>query len=379
MEASIYWPGADNTQPEGPRLHINPSLTVSAYKPWGYLTPGVQLVENNYRVKNHGYPQEQSFNRLIPRYFADGGLYFERSTSLFSQNYTHTLEPRLFYLNVPFHDQTQIPVYDSAYMIFNQDQLFRMNRYSGYDRIGDANQLAYALTSRLLSDASGEEKLSLSLGQIRYFANRKVSLCYDAAGYCIENPLDLGYLSPTSKNSPVTTRGKYHINSSLRVLADYVWDPYTSSTNNGYFNLHYQPEPKKIISLGYNYLLNGDITQVANSPIEDNALNQATIALAWPVSDRVSTLGVYSHNISKRYSMMSFLGLQYEDCCWAFRLLGGRTFKNISPNTLQPKYNSNVYFQILLKGLGSAANSDPANIINTYLPGYDDIFRKTPH
>ncbi|WP_229669395.1 LPS-assembly protein LptD [Legionella impletisoli] len=370
------WPGADFSHPQGPRLHLNPIFSVAHYKPWGYVTPSVQFVENNYNVSYRNQPPGQSFNRFVPRYNIDTGLFFERATSFMGKRFTQTLEPRVYYLYVPYHDQTPIPVYDSAYMIFNQDQLFRTNRFSGFDRIGDANQLAYALTTRLLSDETGGEKASFAIGQLSYFSNRRVQLCYEREGDCIDSPLFLGWLSPTSKTSPIATRAKYHLNPAWIVTGDYVWDPATRATNNGYLNLHYQPDFNKIFSLGYSYLVNGDITEVANTGIQNNVLNQGTVAYAWPFSDRWSTLGVYSYNISKKYSMMSFFGLQYENCCWAVRLMGGKTFKNISPTTFAPQYNSNVFAQILLKGLGSAANSDPTSILSSYLPGYADIFKQ---
>nr|WP_133131159.1 LPS assembly protein LptD [Legionella yabuuchiae] len=369
------WPGADLAHPQGPRLHINPILSIANYKPWGYLTPSVQFVENNYSVKYRTDPTSQSFNRFIPRYNVDGGLFFDRSMAFMGQRFTQTLEPRLYYLYVPYHDQTAIPVYDSAYMIFNHDQLFRTNRFSGFDRIGDANQIAYSLTTRLLSDETGGEKASFAIGQLSYFSNRRVQLCYERQGECVDSPLFLGWLSPTSKTSPIATRAKYHINPAWVATGDYIWDPSASATNNGYLNLHYQPDYNKIFSLGYSYLVNGDITAVANTGIQDNVLSQGTIAYAWPFTDRWSTLGVYSYNISKKYSMMSFFGLQYENCCWAVRLMGGKTFKNISPITFAPQYNSNLFAQVLLKGLGSAANSDPSSILSSYLPGYADIFK----
>ncbi len=50
-----------------------------------------------------------------------------------------------------------------------------------------------------------------------------------------------------------------------------------------------------------------------------------------------------------------------------------RTFKNLNAE-FEPRYNNNVYLQILLKGLGSVANSDPYNILSTYIPGYNDPF-----
>ncbi|WP_042239105.1 LPS-assembly protein LptD [Legionella oakridgensis] len=372
---NFRWPANTLFQPQGPRYHLNPVLSFSEYKPWGYVIPSLQLVENYYNIQYTGGINSQAFNRTIPRYSLDSGLFFERATHWMSSGYTQTLEPRLYYLYVPYHDQTIIPVFDSAYMIFNNDQLFRTNRFSGFDRIGDANQLAYAVTTRWLSEDNGQEKASFSIGQIRYFADRRVQLCYNRNGNCRDTPLMLGYLSPVAKSSPIASRLKYHFNSAWMVTGDYVWDVYTHATNNGYLNFHYQPQGNQIINFGYTYLVDGDITQVANRNIQDNALHQATFSYAWPLSDRWSSLGGYSYNISKRYGMMTFLGVQYDNCCWAVRLLGGRTFKNLAPTTLSPQYSNSVYLQILLKGLGSAASGDPTSVIGSYLPGYSDIFR----
>jgi LPS-assembly protein len=42
--------------------------------------------------------------------------------------------------------------------------------------MGDANQLATALTTRVLDPASGDQRLRASLGQLVYFRNLKVTL-----------------------------------------------------------------------------------------------------------------------------------------------------------------------------------------------------------
>jgi LPS-assembly protein len=373
----FQWPG-EIQRPDGSRYHLNPVLSLPQRKPWGFFTPSIELVENYYGVTHQTFVnpllnQNLQYTRTIPRYSVDSGLYFERPVSYLSRAYTQTLEPRLFYLYVPYHDQTPIPVFDSGYMIFNYDQLFRNNRFSGFDRIGDTNQLSYALSTRWLAEDSGIEKASLTLGQSRYFSNRRVQLCQNVNGDCVDSPLILGSLSPDSTYSPVVTRGVYRFNPSWVTTGDYVWDPETKSTNNGHVNFHYQPQLNKIISLGYTYLVNGDITQ-AGYTLQTNPLHQATFAYAWPFSTKWSTVGAYNYNISKQYEMMSLFGVQYDSCCFAMRLVGGRTFRDL--NTLaRPRYNNNVYFQILLKGLGSAGNSDPSSRLRTFIQGYNDIFR----
>ncbi|MBI2785937.1 MAG: LPS assembly protein LptD [Legionella longbeachae] len=376
----FFWPtssvqGFVEEMPQGPRFHLNPILSLPLRKSWGYITPSVEFVENYYQVQNNWDHTRGEYNRFIPRFSAQSGLQFERNFNWMGDYFTQTLEPSLFYLYVPFYNQSQLPIYDTANMIFNFDQLFRTNRFSGFDRIGDANQLSYALTSRWLSEYSGTEIASFSIGQIKYFSDRRVQLCSSPTGFCIANPLEIGQLSPFSSTSPIASRAAYHLSPFWKLIGDYVWDPATSATNNGDLNIHYQPKPNAIINFGYSYLINGDVTNVRNNAGVDNALHQAIASISWPLSDRWSTIGAYSHNISKNYSMMSLLGIQYDSCCWAVRVLGGRTFKSLDSGYL-PQYNNNIYLQILLKGLGSVANSDPSSILNTYVPGYSDPFHQ---
>ncbi len=376
----FQWTGREASQPEGPRYHFNPILSLPQVRPWGYITPAAQLVENHYNL-TYGQPMgngvahlSESFNRAIPRYSLDGGLTFERRAVFQGQSLNQTLEPRLYYLNVPYQNQSEFPAFDSAYMIFNTDQLFRDNRFSGFDRIGDANQLAYAATSRWLSLNTGREIASVTVGQIRYFSKRRVQLCSSQNGNCVDQPLFLGYTSPAALYSPVASKATYALSRSWIASADYVWDPHTHATNNGNLNLHYQPTPDRILGFGYNYIVSGNVIDGPVVGIQNGALNQATFSYAWPLIEGWSSLGVYSYNISKHYDMMTFFGLQYDSCCWAARLLGGRTFKSLSIDSTSPQYNNNVYFQVLLKGLGSVANSDPASTIRAYLPGYPNIF-----
>lgn len=369
------WPDRLQPMPEGPRYHFNPILSLPITRPYGYVTPSVQWVENHYQLSEPFVPsQSQSFNRSIPRYMVDSGLLFEREVMSLGHAYLNTLEPRLYYLNVPYQNQSQFPAFDSAYMIFSTDQLFRNNRFSGFDRIGDANQLAYALTSRWLSHETGAEKASVTVGQLRYFSKRRVQLCTDPSGQCSDSALFLGYTSPIATYSPIASRAVYALNTAWRLSGDYVFDVFTHATNNGNLDLHYQPAPDRLVTLGYHYLVDGNLIAMPTQPLQNTALHQATLSYAWPMTEQWSSLGVYSYNVSQGYGMMTFLGLQYDSCCFAVRLLGGRTFKSLTPDGLTPRYNHSAYVQVLLKGLGSVANSDPASILQSYLPGYLNIF-----
>lgn len=395
---SFDWPNRITVNPEGQRYYINPILTFPQIKPWGYITPSVEIAQNYYDLNNYNstnssnpynflsnnydylpisYPYNDightTFYHTIPRYSLDMGLSFEKETRVFQQAYTQTLEPRIYYLYVPYDYQSMVPVFDSGYMIFNSDQLFRTNRFSGFDRIGDANQIAYAITSRWVSEVNGAEKANFTIGQIRYFTPRKVQLCQNTQGsVCEDSPLTLGYLAPQTEFSPIASRLFFHFTPAWNASADYVWDVNTTSTYNANAILSYQPAPNQMVNVGYTYFVNGDIT-VLNAQSQVDPLHQISTSFAWPLNEKWSALGAYNYNISKKYEMLSFLGIQYDTCCWAIRLIGGRSFQSLS-SSLHPQYNNNVYLQVQLKGLGSMGTSDPAATLRTYLPTYVDSF-----
>jgi LPS-assembly protein len=372
----FHWPVNDATQLEGPRYHVNPVVWFDFRKPWGYITPEVQLVENHYNLHTENSVYSPKFNHVIPRYSTDTGLTFERDIPWLGEHYVQTFEPRLYYLYVPYQNQSNIPAFDSAYMIFRYEQLFRNNRFSGFDRISDGNQLAYAFRTRLLSEHDGEEKMSFSIGQLAYFKDRSVQLCYQINGQCVDDSRMLGYTSPHAKSSPVSTVLSYTYNDALDFNANWSFDVYEGQTNNANFNLKYEPEKNHILRLRYSYLVSGNLIELPNGNETLSAEHQATLAYAWPLTDKWSSVGVYSYNISERYDMVSFLGLQYENCCWAIRAFAGRAFNSLNLDKNNSTYNNSAYVQVLLKGLGTVSSNDPATTIRTYLPGYEDLFHK---
>ena len=80
------------------------------------------------------------------------------------------------YTYIPYRNQDELPIFDTGLPDFNMVELFRSNRYVGDDRIGDANQLAFGLTSRLFNESTGTQYLSATLGEIRYFTLPRVLL-----------------------------------------------------------------------------------------------------------------------------------------------------------------------------------------------------------
>ena len=243
----------------GSRLHIEPAISLPMSWSWGFVKPAVKYAYTRYdlSIDNQGkntLATAKKFNnnpdRSIAMYSVDSGLYFDRDTQLFGKSYRQTLEPRLFYLYVPNEDQADLPLFNTNETQFSYASLFRDNRFSGRDRIGDANQLSLGLTNRWL-EPNGFERQRISAGQAYYFADRKVLLSGN-------NYKD--YAENTATRSPYALEYMYQFNSDWRVNADLMWDPETHRTRSGSTMFHYQPQDdlNKIVNFGYRYRNDGN-------------------------------------------------------------------------------------------------------------------------
>ena len=165
----------------GPRSDLGASVMYDFRKIYGFIKPKATFRYTAYDLTNYDLIEDADgdstdMDRSLGIFSLDSGLYFDKDSFIKGKDFTTTLEPRLFYLYVPYEDQTDIPLFDTGQNTFSMGTMFRENRFTGPDRIGDANQLTVALTSRLIDAESGEELLKGTLGQIYYFSDRKVTL-----------------------------------------------------------------------------------------------------------------------------------------------------------------------------------------------------------
>ena len=167
---------SDSERVTGQRFYNELGVTKPMYWTAGYFKPTVKYRSVSYELDRPYTNLDSSPNAGSLMTSLDGGLVFERQTSLFGQSMTQTLEPRVFYLYSQYEEQLLQPDFDSAELTFSYGQLFRDTRFSGNDRLDDANQVSVGVTSRYFDNETGEEKLSASLGKIYYFRDREVRL-----------------------------------------------------------------------------------------------------------------------------------------------------------------------------------------------------------
>jgi len=255
-----------------------------------------------------------------------------------------SVRPRLYYLRVPHEDQTQIPVFDSNEFDFNIAQLFRENRFTGADRIADANQLSLALTSRLINGGDGREVFRGSIGQIVYFDDRRVSL-EDEAPDTRDTSDFVGELAGEFKNS-------------WRAKGSIQWNPDDDQTVRSSLLLSYRPDKDRIINLGHR-----NVSTRSNADTE-----QLDFSVLWPIANQWRVAARWNYSLKKNTSIESLLGIEYDSCCWAFRFAARRY---IEENGLDHDYT--LYTQLVLKGLAPLGRNYGKLLEKTILGYRDDV------
>lgn len=302
-------------------------------------------------------------SRSQPISSLDAGLFFDRQATFRGDSYLHTLEPRLFYLNSPFRDQSDLPLFDTQPLTFSYGQLFRDNRYTGADRQTDANQLTLALTTRLINEADGREKLSASIGQIRYFEDSRVTV----PG---ESPIQQG-------KSAWIADANYAINDRWTIGGTYQYNPTFGDEDLASIRTRYLIGDEGIVNLSYRYR--------RESTSRNDLLKQVDFSFLYPLSPSWSIVGRYYYSLLDRPDpnpllnaeptlLEGIFGVQWDSCCLAARLVARRYVRNRTGEK-----NDAIQLEIELKGLGSAG-ADTASRLRRAILGYyrEDLYLVPP-
>ncbi len=107
--------GSLRFRPDGQRLLSYNSIAYPIVRPGWYITPKIAMSLSQYQTNWYGLEQyfgygQASNGRALPIMSIDSGMTFERDTSFFGKAALQTLEPRAYYLRVPYRNQSQYPV-----------------------------------------------------------------------------------------------------------------------------------------------------------------------------------------------------------------------------------------------------------------------------
>ena len=360
---SAYYNGrqiyGNHVMPDGTRFTSYDTISYPIVHAGWYLTPKVGLHMSQYNTDWYGladYPRTQS--RILPIMSVDAGMTFERNTSLFGHDSIQTLEPRIYYLRVPYRDQSQLPVFDTALATFNFAQAFSENLYSGgWDRIANANQVTLGLTSRWLDEKTGLERLTLQAAQRIYFEDQQVTLP--------------GETPRTNTKSDFLLGAGAALTDTLSTRFDAQFSPYTRERDEMSAGFKWQPKRLAILTASYRY--QRDPAQVTNPNIVnslgyvDNSTHQFTVSGQWPITSKIYGLGRWDYSLQDKRTTQAVVGLEYKgDCCWAARVVFQRYAISAG------EANTALFFQLELSGLGSLG-TDPMSLLGKTINGYQPV------
>jgi len=332
LDASVtYFEGS--ADPTGLRLDVGLKATKRFGNDAWYFKPSLSYQFSQYSLQNNS--TGNSISRGLPTITLDSGLFFERDLNY---RLKQTLEPRLFYTYTPYKDQSNIPIFDAARTDFStSNQLFEANRFTGKDRIADANQLTLALTSRVQNPETGTELFEASVGQIFYFDDRKVSLPGDS-------PL-------TDRSSEFAFELSTKINRNARFSTTAFWDPSTSEWASTEARVNYLDDKKRILNLSYQHV--------------PGQLSEVDASFSLPINKKWGLIGRLDYDLSNDRVLEQLAGIEYEDCCLASRLVARRYL-----TTDNTSYDDAVFLEFNLKGLGSFTTGVNA-ILKENIYGYE--------
>ncbi|MCB1646552.1 MAG: LPS-assembly protein LptD [Pseudomonadales bacterium] len=364
----------DNSDETGPlaiigeRLHNELTVSLPMREIWGYLEPGAEIIHRKYQLDDTPAGTRQNPDIIVPRAFLKGGLFFDRYFAFSGQDMLQTLEPRFSYLYAEEKFQDDLPQFDAGAAVPSFSQIFRRNRFSGADRIGDANQLTLGVTSRLLQKATGTELASLSLGQIQYFRDREV----------LFTPT-VGELND-SERSPLFLEGTLRPIKELSIRGSLEWEPELDRSNRGKFSLKYSDGERRIVNIDYTY---------SNKDIEAKSFEgqeETMLSFIWPLKGRWSSIGFWDFGWDENRTIESFIGVEYNDCCWKSRLvlrrflkeprdittlvddpLSATGFKSVTEN-ITPS-DTGIFFEFQFKGFATIGRRLDS-LLEDSIPGY---------
>jgi LPS-assembly protein len=347
----------------GDRLVSDSSISYPLRRPYGFLTPTVEYRHRAYRLYDSSAEDdiatEPSFG--ASRMSLDGSLVFERETSAFSQSYTQTLEPRLFYVHSPYKEnQEDIPAFDTKATSVTFNSLFTGDRFTGGDRLADLNQLSTGLTTRYIRD-DGLEQFRVSAGSIWYFKDREVTLSGAESSY------------QERHTSSILAESEWNPTSDWSVFSFVEWDPYQDYSRQERHGVRFSDDMNHMLSVSSTKLDNRD----PDTGTESNS-HQLDVGLYWALSDHWAIFGrqlrdlrAYETNELRPEDKVleSLAGLEYQSCCWRAQLM----YRETSPRSTDTEFTTEKRFgwmlSIQLKGL-TTLGSGTDELLSDSIYGY---------
>lgn len=380
-------PDAVATLPTGERFRTDYSLTWDKEWLWGFFKPSARVKSLSYRLNEDNVLPDANAepSLVVPQGTLDMGLYFERDSSLFGRGFLQTLEPRVFYFYSQYEDHSDLfgvtaanrpLLFDSKPLTFQYNQLYRTTRYSGGDRIEDANQVSLGLTSRLIDPLTGVEHLNVGIGQIFYFEDRRVTLTSPDFQYDPSADPDAERPEETYSRSELAGQFSARLNDRWNINGNVAYNQYENRLGSANASIRYHDESDRIVNLGYRYTHRPPAPGFEDpTDFEERALDQVDLSFYLPVAGQWGVIGRANYDLTYEKELDTFIGLEYDDCCYRVRIMARRWLDfDYTPDFLsrvtREDYDESIIFDIQFKGLGSI-NRSVGELLEKVIPGYN--------
>jgi len=328
--------------PIGNRLVLQPSVSLPLTHPAAYATFLTSLHYTQYDLDRTTSTQEDKPTRTVPIFSIDSGLFLERDSGFLGKKYLHTLEPRLQYLYIPYREQSTLPIFDSASISNDFSQLFSDNRYSGADRINDANQITYGLTSRYINLDSGAEVLTASLGQTFHFADSRVTLSGEPVRKESWNDLQFDLSMEPLEG--------------LRINGTMTRNQQTREIDKRDLRLQYKLDKDRILNVDYRFQRDSSKTRELSG--------------IWRITPQWMFIARKHNDLRLDRELESVYGFQYDSCCWSLRFVNRRYYSESTPSD---PYQKIFFIEFELRGLSSfGRKKDIDSLLNRGILGYSN-------
>lgn len=337
------------------RFHTDPGATYIMRRPgWEWSAEGRMLLTH--------YEQEQienetlvsrSISRAVPEFRLHGQINLERPLTLGNSTGVQTLQPQAQFLYTPYRDQRDIGVYDSVPLQDDYNGLFRKRRFSGLDRVADANQVTLGATTSIFSQRA-DELMRLSLGQIFYFSDSETQL-FDETTQVADNKSEL------AADLDFKISSRWFFNTSVQ------YDNQMNQMQKSRSAVEYRKDDNNLVQLNFR--------QVRGLIGTETDVEQIGMLGTWQLSQNWAVAGHWYRDMQNGTTLDANFGVQYESCCWAVRLSGyrriDRNFDGLQTNqALTPaEFDNGVSFQFIITGL-SADRSSLVGMLQQGIFGY---------
>ena len=329
---------------EGQRTAFSPALAAPRLTPGWYFTPKAGLRYTSYQLDHTTAGEPTNPSTAIPWLSVDSGLVFERDARWLGDSLLQTLEPRIFYVFVPYRNQEHLPVFDTTLADFNYPQLFTENRFIGGDRFGDANQVTLALTTRFLQ-GTGQEALRATIGQRFYFQDERVAL---VQGQSLRRATESDVLASVG--------GRPFQHWTFDATSQY--NPYRNRAEKYGVSVRYAPEIAKVINASYRF--------------QSEILRQIDVSGQWPIGAGWYGVGRYNYSLLDGRLLEGLAGTEYNAGCWIFRFVVQRI------QAAAQVSSTAIVFQLEFNGVGQIGTAEATQLLRRDVPGYSVINRTDP-